>query len=174
MIRTILFILASGGIVIFSFPSLRNPRSHGFFRFFAFETLLVLTLTNVGSWFIDPFSIAQVVSWILLGCSVFLAIYGFYLLRVIGRPQGNLESTTRLVIIGAYKYIRHPLYSSLLLLAWGVCLKDPGLFSIVLALVTSVFLYATARAEEAENLAKFGHEYESYRQFTKMFIPRLF
>jgi protein-S-isoprenylcysteine O-methyltransferase Ste14 len=37
MIDWVIFTAASAGIVAFSWPSLSRPRSHGFFRFFAFE-----------------------------------------------------------------------------------------------------------------------------------------
>ncbi len=170
----IIFVLTSAGIFLFSLPSLRNPKSHGFFRFFAFEIILVLLLANIRYWVDDPFSGRQIVSWVLLLCSLFLAVYGFYLLKIIGRPQGDFENTTQLVIVGAYKHIRHPLYSSLLLLTWGICLKNLDLFSVLLCLVASVFLYATARAEERENLARFGASYEAYRQSTRLFIPGVF
>ncbi len=173
-IKLIVFVLVSAGILLFSLPSLRNPKSHGFFRFFAFEIILVLFLANFKYWVDDPLSVHQILSWVLLICSLLLAVHGFRLLQIIGRPRGNFENTTQLVIVGAYKYIRHPLYCSLLLLTWGICLKDPGLFSILLGLVASVFLYATARAEESENQARFGAEYEAYLKSTKMFIPGVF
>jgi len=174
MFKLILFVLASAAIVWFSWTSLHDRRSHGFFRFFAFESILALILLNVEHWFRDPFSAFQIVSWLLLFGSLFLAVHGFYLLRLIGRPEGNFENTTTLVRLGAYRYIRHPLYSSLLWLGWGVFFKDPSLLGSVLVLVTSAFLIATAKAEEVENLHRFGADYAAYMKTTKMFIPFLF
>jgi protein-S-isoprenylcysteine O-methyltransferase Ste14 len=170
----ILFVAFSGGIVFVSWPSLRNWRSHGFYRFFAFEVILGLILLNVGHWFTDPFAVHQIASWLLLSLSLFLAVHGFYLLAVAGKPKGHIEQTTTLVKVGAYKYIRHPLYSSLLLLAWGVFLKDSSLLGGVVALVASAGLVATARVEEAENLQRFGEDYAAYMKTTKMFLPFLF
>jgi len=174
MFKLIIFAIVSAGIVILSQKSLRKPRSHGFFRFFAFESILVLILLNLEHWFSDPFSARQIVSWLLLLSSLILAVYGFYLLRMIGKPKGGIENTTTLVMLGAYKFIRHPLYSSLLLLGWGVFFKDPSLLSGILVMATSAFLIATARVEEAENLRKFGADYAMYMKTTKMFIPFLF
>jgi protein-S-isoprenylcysteine O-methyltransferase Ste14 len=116
----------------------------------------------------------QIVSWLLLICSIILAAHGFYLLRVIGRPKSGIESTTTLVMLGAYKYIRHPLYSSLLFLTWGAFFKEVSLFGGILALVTTAFLVATAKVEEAENLQKFDKEYAAYMKTTRMFIPFVF
>jgi protein-S-isoprenylcysteine O-methyltransferase Ste14 len=113
-------------------------------------------------------------SWVLLAASVVMVVWGVYLLKNAGMPEGEIENTTQLVSIGIYKYIRHPLYSSLLLLAWGVFLKHVSLPSCVLVSAATIFLLATAMVEEKENLEKFGVEYESYMKITSMFIPFLF
>jgi hypothetical protein len=70
-----------------------------------------------------------------------------------------------------YHYIRHPLYASLLYLAWGIFFKSPSLLDGCIAAVATAFLYATARADENECLVKFGGEYAEYMKATKMFIP---
>ena len=158
----------------YSWPSLRNRNVHGFYRFYVFEILLVMILANVDRWFQDPWAAHQVLSWILLSLASATAIHGFYLLRVVGRPRGNFENTTHLVIIGAYKYIRHPLYGSLLALVWGIFFKDASLPGVLLAAVATLFLYATAKTEETENLTKFGIEYSDYMKSTRMFIPYVF
>jgi protein-S-isoprenylcysteine O-methyltransferase Ste14 len=174
MLKTIIFVVSSLGILLYSWPSMRNVRAHGFFRFFAFEGILGLILLNIGKWFNHPFSLQQLISWPLLCASIFLAIHSFYLLRIIGRPSGNFENTTGLVRIGAYKYIRHPLYSSLLFLGWGAFFKSITPGSMLLVAAITVFLFATARTEEAENLAKFGQEYTDYKKSTRMFVPFVF
>ena len=85
-----------------------------------------------------------------------------------------IEKTTHLVTNGAFMYIRHPLYSSLLLLAWGVFLKHPSSVGGGVVLGATVFLLATAKVEEAENIRYFGAAYRAYMQTTKMFIPFVF
>jgi protein-S-isoprenylcysteine O-methyltransferase Ste14 len=183
MLKTILFVVASAGIVYVSRASLRAPRSHGFYRFFAWEAILALILVNLGYWFRNPFSLQQVLSWIFLIVSAFLVVHAVHLLRIIGRPDAKrnddaatigIEKTTHLVSVGAYKYIRHPMYSSLLFLAWGVFFKDLSWLSGVLALAATAFLVATAKVEEAEDIRFFGTAYQAYIEQTKMFIPFLF
>ena len=174
MLRLVVFAIVSAGILFLSWESLRNYRSHGFFRFFAFESILGLFLLNVIHWFLDPFSGLHILSWSLLFVSLFLVVHGFHLLRALGRPEGGIENTTTLVTVGAYRYIRHPLYSSLLLFGWGVFFKHPSLTGGTLVLAATAFLVATAWVEEQENLQRFGAEYEAYMKRTKMFIPFLF
>jgi len=181
MIKFLVFIVVSIGIILFSRRSLRDNKTHGFYRFFAFEFILILILMNINSWFRNPFGFIHIISWILLFASIFPAAYGFYLLRMIGKPQGIVESssnlgfenTTKLVTVGVYKYIRHPLYSSLLLLAWGIYLKKPSVVSTLLILLTTLFLSATAKVEETENIRMFGDAYIEYIRKTKKFIPYL-
>jgi protein-S-isoprenylcysteine O-methyltransferase Ste14 len=180
--KIILFIVASAGITWVSWPSLRNFRSHGFYRFFAWEAIVALILLNLDYWFYEPFAIHQIVSWLLLIASLFLVIHGVQLLHAVGKPDSErddpsllgVEKTTELVTVGAYGYIRHPLYSSLLFLAWGAFFKQPSLIGICLAVIATFFLTMTAKIEEAENIRFFGTAYQSYMKQTKRFIPYLF
>ena len=173
IVKGIIFGAVALMIILVSWPTLRRLRSHGFPRFFAFMAILGLFLFNMEHWFTDPFTPLHIVSWTLLTASLVLAVHGFYLLRVVGQPKDNIEDTTTLVQVGAYRYIRHPLYSSLLGLAWGICLKDLSPLSIGLALAATAALIATARIEEAENLQRFGEDYAAYMKTTRMFIPYL-
>lgn len=170
----ILFIVLSIPILFYSWPHLRNRRSHGFYRFFIFESELLLILLQVAFWFSDPFSLPQLVSWCLLSLSLVTAIHGFYLLDKYGKPVGDFEATTKLVKDGAYRYIRHPLYASLLFLGWGAFLKNITWLTLLLVLVSTAACFMTAKIEEAECIEKFGEEYDVYMQSTKMFIPFLF
>ena len=140
----------------------------------AWELLLVLLLLNADLWFRDPFSVRQIASWLLLIASGYLVVEGVRLLRKIGRPRDEIEGTTVLVVVGAYKYLRHPLYASLLFLGWGAFLKDTSLLAGILAVAASAFLWVTAKVEEAENVKKFGRDYVDYMKRTKRFVPFLF
>jgi protein-S-isoprenylcysteine O-methyltransferase Ste14 len=174
MWKIIIFVVGSAGILWVSWPSLRNWRSHGFYRFFAFESTLILLLINVRYWFQQPLAPLKIMAWVLLTVSFFLVIHGYYLLRVIGQAEGDIENTKNLVTTGAYKYIRHPLYSSVLFLAWGIFFKQVSLITTVLVLVATVSIVATGKVEERENIQKFGDAYVEYMKATKMFIPYLF
>jgi len=181
-LQVIVFTVASAGIVWVSRSALLDLRSHGFYRFFAWEAILALILLNLERWFYRPFSLHQLLSWPLLIASLVLVIDGARLLRLVGQPDETredpsligIEKTTTLVTVGAYRYIRHPLYSSLLFLAWGTFFKHPSWVGAALAVTATSFLTLTARIEEAENTRFFGAAYQSYIQQTEMFIPFLF
>jgi protein-S-isoprenylcysteine O-methyltransferase Ste14 len=181
-LKIIVFIVASTEIAWISRASLRDFRSHGFYRFFAWEAIVALILLNLDHWFYEPFRMHQIVSWLLLIVCSYWVIHGVYSLRMVGKPGSErsdpsligIEKTTELVTVGAYRYIRHPLYSSLLFLAWGALFKDFSWSSVALAMIATFFLTMTAKTEEAENIHFFGAAYRSYIKQTKMFIPLLF
>jgi len=182
-IKVVIFFAGTAGITWLSRRALQNPRSHGFFRFFAWEMILALFVLNVNYWFVDPFSPAQLIAWTLLFLSLAMIIMGVRLFRQQGRLDSGrsndpaligIEKTTQLVTTGLYRYIRHPFYGSLLWLGWGIFFKNPGWAAGALAVVATVFLIWTAKREETENIAYFGEAYRQYMQHTKMFIPNLF
>jgi protein-S-isoprenylcysteine O-methyltransferase Ste14 len=114
--------------------------------------------------------------------SLVLIIYGVWTLRLIGKPDSSrdgdallgIEKTSTLVTVGIYYYIRHPFYSSLLFLAWGIFLKALSWPGIILALVVSICLEFTAIIEEREDIIFFGPAYREYMKSTKKFIPFLY
>jgi protein-S-isoprenylcysteine O-methyltransferase Ste14 len=179
-----------------------DTHSRKFYRFFAFEFLLLLILVNYGYWLKNPFTIFRMITWIILCSSFLLAGLGIYHLLLNGKPKisGNIETatnmeisgiyryirhplfyslrillgietTTSLVTSGIYKYIRHPLYGSMILLGAVTLIKNPSFLATSLFSVATVFLYATARTEEKENLLKFGQDYAVYMKRSRMFFP---
>ncbi|MBL8432577.1 MAG: isoprenylcysteine carboxylmethyltransferase family protein, partial [Dechloromonas sp.] len=161
---------------------LRHPGRHGFYRFFVWEAILGLIVLNRQPWGEQPSSVHQGISWVLMLVSIFLVIRGHGALRRQGaaseaRADGTLyafEKTTALVTTGIFRYIRHPMYASLLALAWGVYFQAPSWPGSALAGIASLLLVLTARADENECLAYFGAPYAAYMRRTRRFIPYLY
>jgi protein-S-isoprenylcysteine O-methyltransferase Ste14 len=63
------------------------------------------------------------------------------------------------------------MYSSLLLLAWGIFFKAPSWPGAGLVVAATLFLWLTARSEEAEDLRYFGVPYRDYMRHSWMFVP---
>lgn len=182
MIRIVLFIICTLFFIRFSRRALSNPGTHGFYRFFIFEGILLLVLLNHPYWFKEPFSPLHLFAWFLLLASIFFVIQSFLMIKKRGghaerkeMPENHsFENTVHVVEVGLYRYIRHPMYSSLLFLAWGAFLKHITPLTSVLILTVSGLLITCARVEERENIRFFGPVYDEYMQRTGMFIPRLF
>jgi protein-S-isoprenylcysteine O-methyltransferase Ste14 len=171
--------LAAVWVVWISRRCLLRPASHGFWRLWAFLAILALVPPALPHWFEDPLAPRQVLSWLLLCGSIVPVALGTTALRRRGRPTAPaadsglfaFEQTSVLVADGIYRFIRHPMYASLLYLAWGVALKAISTRSLVLALAATGALVATARAEEREDIARFGAAYRVYMSRTRRFVP---
>jgi|MudIll2142460700_1097286.scaffolds.fasta_scaffold00135_7 protein-S-isoprenylcysteine O-methyltransferase Ste14 len=182
MIKLVIFVAVTAVLAYFTRGSIRSPRHHGFYRFLAWEAILGLLLLNSDYWQIEPPPRYEPLSALLLVVSIYLVAHGTYLLRAYGRADGSrtdqalrpFERTTRLVTTGLFRYIRHPLYSSLLFLAWGMFLKDTSWLAGALTLAATVSLVVTGKTEERECVQYFGSPYREYMQRTRMFIPLLF
>jgi protein-S-isoprenylcysteine O-methyltransferase Ste14 len=175
LLHIIILVAGTIGLIVFSWTaSIRAHRYHGVFRFFAFESILVLVLFNAEWWFKDPFSVFQLISWPLLLASIFPPIHGFILLNKVGDPQGQMEETTKLIEAGLYKYIRHPMYSSFVLAGPGAFLKHVSFLTAAMVVICLVSTYLTAKVEQGEMIERFGDDYIQYMKRTRMFIPFLF
>ena len=169
-------------ILLASWRSLANPRSHGFYRFFGFVATMTIIVLNLPWWVELPDTILLVISAVFLVISLVFVLYGVYLLRRFGGQQERedspetlgFENTAQLVTGGLYRYIRHPMYSSLLFLAWGGYLKQVTVITSLAVLIATIAFFITARMEERENTEVFGDEYRAYMQKSRMFIPFLF
>jgi protein-S-isoprenylcysteine O-methyltransferase Ste14 len=176
------FVIASIFFVFISRKSFRNPAHHGFYRFFAFEYVLVLVIINLPFWFMNPVSLLQIISWFILLLSLIIVLMGFYSLKRRGkhrtRTEGsanyNFENTINLVDTGIYKFIRHPMYASLIFLALGTLLKNITVIGGVLTVLVLIFIIVTAKIEERENITFFGSAYKDYMSKTKMFFPYIY
>ena len=84
----------------------------------------------------------------------------------------EIRENHRLVTNGVYRFVRHPMYSALLLYAFGQALVVPnwvaGPSYIVAMAILVPFRLGT---EERMMRETFGTEYESYMATTKRFIP---
>ncbi|NOQ97480.1 MAG: isoprenylcysteine carboxylmethyltransferase family protein [Calditrichae bacterium] len=179
----LIFLLASTILLAgISWRSLGDPHHHGFYRFIAWEVIIIQITIHLPSWFVDPLRWNQLISWLLLLISILVVSAGFYFLRSYGgggarnveSSNYEIENTAYLVTRGIYAYIRHPIYCSLLLFVMGVFFKFLSLTGGVLALLASGFVYLTAKIEEKENIQTFGTEYLEYMITSKMFFPGLF
>ena len=178
-VRVASFVLVTAALTAISWRPLHNMRCHGFYRFFVFEWIALLFFLNIPYWCKNRFSMPQLISWVSLLASLAFVFSGLFQLRRFGggnkRPQQpenlSFENTSRLVTTGIYRYVRHPMYSSLGSLAWGIFLKHMSLAGLFITVLSTGFIFATAKIEEKENIAFFGPSYIAYKKRSKMFIP---
>lgn len=179
MFQIVIFVLGTLGLVFVSRKSIHKPGTHGFYRFFAWELMLLLYVLNLPVWDVDIDATHQIIAGVFFMISLFLVAVGVLQLLLMGKPDEkrddvpmlHFEKTTVLVTSGIYRYIRHPIYGSLFFLCWGFFFKCPSLVGAALALMSSAFLIATARVEEVECIRFFGESYRDYMKRSKMLVP---
>lgn len=109
------------------------------------------------------------------GVGLCLAGFGFaiwartHLGRNWGMPM-SLRQGHELVTSGPYTYVRHPIYTGIMLAMIGSALAVGLLWLLLFALYFAYFLFS-ARTEEKMMLAQFPDTYPAYRRRTKMLLP---
>ncbi len=178
MNKTILFVILSVPLLLISWRTLFNFRNHGLYRFVAWECILWLAVNNTVYWFHHAFAINQIISWILLIACLFYVSAGFIIIKRKAKTDParddslySFEKTTDIIETGIFRYVRHPLYGSLIFLTWGIYFKHPGISLLRIALVATIFMIITSLVEELENIAYFGEKYVNYMKRTRMFVP---
>lgn len=112
----------------------------------------------------------QTAGLLIEACGIGLAVWArVHLGRNWGMPMTSKEEP-ELVTSGPYRYVRHPIYSGLLLAVLGTALATNLYWLIALAVMGAYFLYS-ARVEERLMDTAFPDRYPSYRAQTKMLIP---
>ncbi len=117
-----------------------------------------------------PGVIAQ---WVGVGLCVGGFVFAFWARFHIGRNWGTpmtLREDHELVTTGPYRYVRHPIYSGIMLAMLGTALAT-DLAWLALFVIYFVFFLFAARSEERTMLAQFPRQYPEYRRRTKMLIP---
>jgi protein-S-isoprenylcysteine O-methyltransferase Ste14 len=109
---------------------------------------------------------------VLFVCGIGLAIWArVHLGRNWGMPMTQ-RVEPELVTSGPYRFIRHPIYSGLLLGLIGTALATNFLGLIIVVILGAYFYYA-ATVEERNLVVAFPAAYPAYREHTKKLIPFL-
>jgi len=82
----------------------------------------------------------------------------------------EIKEDAVLITTGAYAYIRHPMYFSVLIMMLGVVVADVNMISMGLYLLLIIILLLKAHKEEKLWMEK-SEAYRAYRQRTKSIIP---
>ena len=110
--------------------------------------------------------------WLLALVSTFLIDHFelFGLQQVFARLTQRAMPETRFKTPLAYRYVRHPLYTGLLLTFWSVPLMTAG--RLLFALGCTAYILIGISFEERDLLRQFGERYRTYREQVGMLIPR--
>ena len=144
--------------------------------FTAFHTLHVVIYFGTA---VESLLLQQPVCWPLtaLGLALFLisVVVRFIAIRTLGKFWSlhlEIREGHQLVRGGIYQYVRHPAYAAIMLEVISIPLVGNAYYALLVAVGLYIpLLFIRWRREEAEMVAKFGLQYERYRQEVPAFIP---
>ena len=112
------------------------------------------------------------VGWLLVLVSTFLLDHFelFGLQQVFARLRQRAAPETHFRTPLLYRYVRHPLYSGLLLTFWSVPVMTAG--RLLFALGCTAYVLIGIAFEERDLLRQFGERYRAYREQVGMLVPR--
>lgn len=150
-----------------------SPVATGTMLLFFLGYYLVLRL-NLGIWM--PSSRTLRLWMIGLGLVMVVAgtVINLWGRVVLGRNWANqikIYDNHTLVTSGPFRYLRHPLYSSLMLMAYGGCLLYSNWLGVLLTSAAFVPMMNYRAAQEEVLLKRAFPEYEAYCQKAGRFLP---
>jgi protein-S-isoprenylcysteine O-methyltransferase Ste14 len=85
-----------------------------------------------------------------------------------------LKEDQELIQSGPYRYVRHPIYSGLMLMVLGVAIFYGRAIGFVAFTISFIASWLRARQEEKLLTKHFPEEYPNYKKQVKAFIPFVF
>jgi len=84
--------------------------------------------------------------------------------------QPKLRKGSKLITTGIYAWVRHPMYTSVIVMMLGFLVSTATIVETFLWVILIVVLLLKAKREESLWL-KHDEAYEAYKKSTKLFIP---
>ena len=129
-----------------------------------FSALLLLIInTNINN--ISTYSLILFIASAIIGVT---AIINMKISNLNIVPE--LKDNHKLATNGIYKYIRHPMYTSVILLCLGFLLTEITTVNIIAMLVLIIDLFLKSRLEEKLLEQRFN-SYKDYKNSTYRFLP---
>jgi protein-S-isoprenylcysteine O-methyltransferase Ste14 len=114
----------------------------------------------------------NILSWIALAFAIVYWSYFFIGAISVNRHIAvSAASVKRIVRVGVYSKVRHPIYSSEIVLAWGIFLFWPAQGMLSSAIWITLIALLWAKLEESALKARFKELYVDYKKNTPMLIP---
>ena len=121
-----------------------------------------------------PISVRILGGFFLLLNTLFLG-WIHYTLGKNWSPILEIHKEQTLIISGPYKYVRHPMYTSLLFYTLGLPLLSSNWLMGLLPFISFIGVYSIRiPSEEQMMMSVFGKQYQFYMEKTKRIIPFLF
>ena len=86
----------------------------------------------------------------------------------------TIKAEHELIRGGPYRWVRHPIYSALLAMYFGVAVVSGEWHALLGFVLVAAAYVRKIRIEEANLMQAFGDEYQEYRSATSALIPGVY
>lgn len=133
---------------------------------------LVLAPSRRGLAQLWPPDAAAVVGGLLVATGIVVGLLAARELSSALTPTPVPREGEQLRTAGVYGWVRHPIYTAVLLVALGYTVAIGGRWQLLTTALLAVFFVAKARWEDSLLAAEHGAEWEEYQRRTSALIPR--
>ncbi|MBT2586788.1 isoprenylcysteine carboxylmethyltransferase family protein [Arthrobacter sp. ISL-95] len=118
--------------------------------------------------------IVAVSSWIAIGVGVAFLLHAFALFALHRGTPAPIAPTQTLVVTGVYRFVRNPMYLSVLSIILGQALLFASWALVIYALLALTAVVAFVKGYEEPTLTEtYGEQYLTYRRNVPGWWPRL-
>src|SRR5215472_15952253 len=117
--------------------------------------------------FVHPLSL--LLGSLMMAAGYALTLWCYVAMGDAWRMGVNQKDNTQLVTCGPYRWMRHPIYLSQLVMVTAIVVLLPSVFSLVMLAIQVVCVWTKASDEESHLRNRLGPAYDSYRSRTGWF-----
>ena len=127
----------------------------------------------LGHRFLPQSPFVAITGLILTALGIAFAFWARYTLGQNWSSKVTIKVEHELIRSGPYAYVRHPIYTGILLALVGTALAIAEWRALIAVALVWIAFYTKARVEEKMLAQEFGAAFEEHRQRTGFFLPRL-
>ncbi len=113
----------------------------------------------------------RIISIIMIILGVLVALIAVLQLNTKLSPFPSPKANTIFITYGVYKYVRHPIYTGILLITFGYGLYLTSIYKIIISILLYTLFYFKSSYEENRLKIAFS-DYESYQKKSGRFFPK--
>ena len=133
--------------------------------------LFILPISN------QQFVVTAIGQWIgglLAGIGIIILLFALVQLWESLSPFPSPKTSNKLKTKGLYKFIRHPIYSGIILSFLGWSLVQGNYWKLMVTTILLLLFYFKSSYEEQRLINRYGDEYLNYKERTGRFFPKLY
>ncbi|BCU81041.1 hypothetical protein JIR001_08240 [Polycladomyces abyssicola] len=161
--------------------SRENQKTHEstpiFYRIHLLIVALAITVsvTHLPGWWgvrpFYPFNWSLWTGWILLVSGMVWAVWARLNLGIHWSSAVQLREKQQVVQTGPYRWVRHPIYTGIILIILGLNLINPQWTGFLGWILVVASYWVKSGLEEKLLVTQFGDEYRTYQQRSRRLIP---